>query len=44
MKLSDSILWIVRAVSKFHSVYGRQAETNNMSEFIAAARVFNLED
>lgn len=44
MMMSDSILWIVRAMSKFQAVYGRQAETAKMKEFFEAARAFDPED
>lgn len=44
MDLDDSILWIVRSMSKFHGVYGRDAETTTMREFFAVARAFDPDD
>jgi hypothetical protein len=44
MELSNAILWIIRAVSKFHAVYGREAETSAVKDFFAVARTFDPED
>ena len=41
MELADSLMWVIRAMSKFHAVYGRNAETPTMQEFFAVARSFD---
>lgn len=44
MQLDHAIVWVLRAISKFQAVYGREAETRAMQEFFAAARAFDPED
>jgi hypothetical protein len=40
MEIPDSLMVILRAVHKYHAVYGRDAETATMREFFGIAREF----
>ncbi|MEO8757651.1 MAG: hypothetical protein ABI398_07860 [Devosia sp.] len=44
MDLGGSITWILRAISKFQAMYGRDAETATMQDFFALARAFDPRD
>lgn len=39
-----SLMYIIRALSRFHAVYGRERETPAMGEFFAIARAFGPGD
>lgn len=40
----SSLMYIIRALSRFHAVYGRELETPAMAEFFAVARAFGPDD
>ncbi|WP_426125308.1 hypothetical protein [Pararhizobium sp. PWRC1-1] len=40
----SSLIYIIRAMSRFHAVYGREQETPAMAEFFAIARAFGPDD
>lgn len=41
MNIDDSLMLVIRSVSRFRAVYGREAETPVMKAFFAAAQAFD---